>query len=182
MEKQLFFDIEEMPSFDVEDFIVSLSNQSAYDYIQKWPDWSGNLVFLVGESGVGKTHLANIWLEKVNGIKLLQENIDINYIGMNQNILIEDVDLINYDLTGLFHLINAIKEKNHLCRDYEIISDDSDKIIETINDKSLNQKIDVIITTGGTGLTGRDNTVHSIKSIAEIEIPGFVELFRQLSY
>ena len=31
---------------------------------------------------------------------------------MNQNILIEDIDLINYDLTGLFHLINAIKEKN----------------------------------------------------------------------
>ncbi len=112
MEKQLFFDIEEMPSFDVEDFIVSSSNQSAYDYIQKWPDWSSNLVFLVGESGVGKTHLANIWLEKVKGIKLLQENIDINYIGMYQNILIEDIDLIDYDLTGLFHLINAIKEKN----------------------------------------------------------------------
>ena len=31
---------------------------------------------------------------------------------MNQNILIEDIDLINYDLTGLFHLINAIKENN----------------------------------------------------------------------
>ena len=47
---------------------------------------------------------------------------------------------------------------------------------------SLNKNIDVIITTGGTGLTGRDNTVHSVKSIAEIEIPGFGELFRQLSY
>lgn len=31
---------------------------------------------------------------------------------MYQNILIEDIDLIDYDLTGLFHLINAIKEKN----------------------------------------------------------------------
>ena len=88
MEKQLFFDIEEQPSFDLQDFIVSSSNQIAYDYIQKWPEWSGNLIFLVGESGVGKTHLANIWLKKANGIKLDEKNIDSDYIKMNQNILI----------------------------------------------------------------------------------------------
>ena len=41
---------------------------------------------------------------------------------------------------------------------------------------------DVVITTGGTGLTGRDNTIDAIKKISEIEIPGFGELFRQLSY
>ena len=68
------------------------------------------------------------------------------------------------------------------CNDYEIISDDPNNIIKTIKEKSLNKNIDVIITTGGTGLTGRDNTVHSLKSIAEIEIPGFGELFRQLCY
>lgn len=112
MEKQLFFDIEEQPSFDLQDFIVSSSNQIAYDYIQKWPEWSGNLIFLVGESGVGKTHLANIWLKKANGIKLDEKNIDSDYIKMNQNILIEDFDNIKYDLTSLFHIINAIKEKN----------------------------------------------------------------------
>jgi molybdenum cofactor biosynthesis protein B len=111
---------------------------------------------------------------------MINENIPFKQINISV-VTISDTRNKDTDKSGAF-LINAIKEKNHLCRDYEIISDDSDKIIETINEKSLNQKIDVIITTGGTGLTGRDNTVHSIKSIAEIEIPGFGELFRQLSY
>lgn len=112
MEKQLFFNIEERPSFDVEDFIVSSSNQAAYDYIQKWPEWSSNAVFLVGDSGVGKTHLANIWLKMCDGIKLEKDNIDKDYIKMNRNILIEDFDTTNYNMTSLFHLINAIKEKD----------------------------------------------------------------------
>ena len=111
---------------------------------------------------------------------MINENIPFKQINISV-VTILDTRNKDTDKSGAF-LINAIKEKNHLCRDYEIISDDADKIIETINEKSLNQKIDVIITTGGTGLTGRDNTVHSIKSIAEIEIPGFGELFRQLSY
>jgi molybdenum cofactor biosynthesis protein B len=100
---------------------------------------------------------------------MINENIPFKQINISV-VTISDTRNKDTDKSGAF-LINAIKEKNHLCRDYEII-----------NDKSLNQKIDVIITTGGTGLTGRDNTVHSIKSIAEIEIPGFGELFRQLSY
>ena len=54
--------------------------------------------------------------------------------------------------------------------------------IEKYSLKYLKKEIDVIITTGGTGLTGRDNTIDNIKSISEIEIPGFGELFRQISF
>ena len=42
--------------------------------------------------------------------------------------------------------------------------------------------IDVIITTGGTGLTGRDSTPEAVEEICQKKISGFGELFRQLSY
>ena len=44
----------------------------------------------------------------------------------------------------------------------------------------LNEKIDVIITTGGTGLTGRDITPEALDEIAEKYIPGFGEIFRNI--
>ena len=46
----------------------------------------------------------------------------------------------------------------------------------------INPKIDIIITTGGTGLTGRDSTPEAIKEIADKTIDGFGELFRQISF
>ena len=111
---------------------------------------------------------------------MINESIPFKQINISV-ITISDTRNKDTDKSGAY-LIKAIKEKKHICEDYEIISDDPDNIIKTIKEKSLNKNIDVIITTGGTGLTGRDNTVHSLKRIAEIEIPGFGELFRQLSY
>ena len=49
------------------------------------------------------------------------------------------------------------------------------KLIDNVN-------IDAVITTGGTGITGRDLTPEVFKQIPEKEIPGFGELFRWLSY
>ena len=59
-----------------------------------------------------------------------------------------------------------------------ILSKASKNYVEWIQKENL----DVIITTGGTGLTGRDITPEAIKEIADKEIPGFGELFRELSY
>ena len=63
-----------------------------------------------------------------------------------------------------------------------IISDDIELIKKTINDLSKNPLIDAIITTGGTGLTGRDSTPEAIIELSDKIIDGFGELFRQISF
>ena len=63
-----------------------------------------------------------------------------------------------------------------------IIPDDVNKIKNTLEELSLDNEIDCIITTGGTGLTGRDTTPEAIKEIASKHIDGFGELFRQVSF
>ena len=63
-----------------------------------------------------------------------------------------------------------------------IIPDDVSKIKKTLEELSSDNEIDCIITTGGTGLTGRDTTPEAIKQIASKHIDGFGELFRQVSF
>ena len=75
-----------------------------------------------------------------------------------------------------------IAEQKHKLIDRKIVKDDKEKIKKIILEWSKKGQIDVIITTGGTGLTGRDITPEVLKEIADKEIPGFGELFRELSY
>ena len=65
---------------------------------------------------------------------------------------------------------------------YQIIEDEPKLFIPIIQKLTASVEHDVIITSGGTGLTGRDNTIDALKKISQVEIPGFGELFRQLSY
>ena len=63
-----------------------------------------------------------------------------------------------------------------------IIPDDVSQIKDTLDTMSKEEDIDCIITTGGTGLTGRDTTPEAVKAIASKYIDGFGELFRQVSF
>ena len=68
-------------------------------------------------------------------------------------------------------LIETIKSKNNF----------HSKLNVSLPSKLKVEKIDVIITTGGTGLTGRDITPEAIDEIADKKIPGFGEIFRYIS-
>ena len=63
-----------------------------------------------------------------------------------------------------------------------IIPDDKDKIFSFLKEKTKINDLNSIITTGGTGLTGRDSTPEAFKMIIEKEIPGFGEIFRMISF
>ena len=94
---------------------------------------------------------------------------------------VTDTRTFDTDKSGAI-LVKKIKEQNHNLIDRKIVSDDKSKIKSILIDWIKKGDLDVIITTGGTGLTGRDITPEAIKDIADKEIPGFGELFRQLSY
>lgn len=79
-------------------------------------------------------------------------------------------------------LENRIKEDNHNCFSRSIIKDDMKKIENFFKACLENNLIDIIITTGGTGLTGRDSTPEVLNKIIEKDIPGFGEMFRQISF
>ena len=64
----------------------------------------------------------------------------------------------------------------------EIVPDDLERLQDTLNAWIDSADIDVILTTGGTGVTGRDITPEAVESVGDKHIPGFGELFRWLSY
>ena len=78
-------------------------------------------------------------------------------------------------------LVKKIEEANHNLADRKICKDNKEDIKSIINEWLKEKDIDVIITTGGTGLTGRDITPEALNEIADKHIPGFGEMFRYIS-
>ena len=78
-------------------------------------------------------------------------------------------------------LVNKIDEAKHKLIDRKICKDTKDEIVKILKEWIKQENIDVIITTGGTGLTGRDITPEAVNEIADKHIPGFGEVFRTLS-
>ena len=74
------------------------------------------------------------------------------------------------------------EEAGHKVIAREILTDNRILISDQIVAWSANSEVDVVLTTGGTGLTARDVTPEAIRDVMEKEIEGFGELFRMLSY
>ena len=94
---------------------------------------------------------------------------------------VTDTRTIDTDKSGAI-LVKKINEQNHKLIDRKIVKDEKEKIKKILSEWTKKDNIDVVITTGGTGLTGRDITPEVLKEISDKEIPGFGELFRELSY
>ena len=93
---------------------------------------------------------------------------------------VTDTRTIDNDKSGGI-LVNKFKEANHNLIERKICKDNKDDIVVILREWLKNEKVDVIITTGGTGLTGRDITPEALNEVAEKHIPGFGEIFRNIS-
>jgi molybdenum cofactor biosynthesis protein B len=93
---------------------------------------------------------------------------------------VTDTRTFDNDKSGAI-LVDKIKEANHNLLDRKICKDNKNEIVFILKEWLKNEKIDAIITTGGTGLTGRDITPEALEEIADKHIPGFGEVFRTIS-
>ncbi len=78
-------------------------------------------------------------------------------------------------------LVARLTEAGHRLADRAIVTDDRDKISAKLSEWVARPGIDVIISTGGTGLTGRDVTVEAHRDVYEKEIEAFGTVFTQIS-
>ena len=102
---------------------------------------------------------------------------------MNVNIAlltVTDTRTFDNDKSGAI-LVEKIKEANHNLIDRKICKDNKKDIVLILKEWIQKKDVDVVITTGGTGLTGRDITPEAVEEIADKHIPGFGEVFRTIS-
>ncbi|WIW89219.1 molybdenum cofactor biosynthesis protein B [Sphingobium sp. V4] len=79
-------------------------------------------------------------------------------------------------------LVERLEGAGHILAARHIERDDKPAIVAQLHAWIDDPQIDVILTTGGTGVTGRDVTPEALAQVQDKEIPGFGELFRWLSY
>jgi molybdenum cofactor biosynthesis protein B len=79
-------------------------------------------------------------------------------------------------------LVERIQAAGHRVAARKIVRDEAEDIVRQLKAWIADPLVDVVISTGGTGVTGRDVTPEAFHSVFEKEIPGFGELFRMLSY
>ena len=94
---------------------------------------------------------------------------------------ISDTRTLENDTSG-GALVARLTAAGHVLAERAIIKDDVDAIAARLAAWIADPGVDVVITTGGTGVTGRDVTPEAYRRVLDKEIEGFGELFRWLSY
>lgn len=108
--------------YTAQNFIVSPSNDMAFQWLQQWPKWPSHTILIIGSAKSGKTHLANIWQEKsdahwvpinilkTDNLELLNQYL-LNLPNNKYLFICENIDLfINNFPQPLLHLYNFVKE------------------------------------------------------------------------
>ena len=103
-------------------------------------------------------------------------------VSLNITVLVvSDSRTLKTDKSGRL-LADKIQAAGHQLLEKKIVEDDIYLIRAAVSTWCANKDVDVIITTGGTGVTGRDGTPEAVVCLLDKEIDGFGEVFRMISY
>lgn len=94
---------------------------------------------------------------------------------------VSDTRTFDTDSSGAY-LQQVLQEEGHYLADRKLVIDDIYQMRAIVSAWIADPAVEVIITTGGTGFTGRDSTPEALAPLFDKHIEGFGELFRQLSY
>lgn len=94
---------------------------------------------------------------------------------------VSDTRTLDDDSSGAA-LVKMVTEDGHQVVERIIVPDDIYRIRHEVSRWIIDEQVEAVITTGGTGLTGRDGTPEAVLPLFDRSIEGFGELFRQLSY
>ena len=97
-----------------EDFMVGPCNAAALDAIERWPDWPGRTLALVGPRGSGKSHLAAIWAARAGARMIAASALDEAAAPAalaSGAVLVEDAAAGAVNERALFHLLNIAREE-----------------------------------------------------------------------
>lgn len=104
------------------------------------------------------------------------------FIALNIAVLtVSDSRTEDNDTSGKM-LADRLQEAGHRLADKVIVTDDIYQIRAQLSHWIADEGIQAILTTGGTGVTGRDGTPEAVRVLLDKEIEGFGEIFRMLSY
>ncbi|WP_017443653.1 molybdenum cofactor biosynthesis protein B [Gayadomonas joobiniege] len=94
---------------------------------------------------------------------------------------ISDTRTAETDTSGQY-LAEAVKQAGHRLADHQIVKDDIYQIRSLLSQWIASDEIQAVITTGGTGFTGRDSTPEAVAPLFDKTVEGFGEIFRQVSW
>jgi chromosomal replication initiation ATPase DnaA len=112
--RQLVLALDHAESFAREDFLSGSCNAAALAQIERWPDWGGHALLLVGPEGSGKSHLAGIWAADTGARFLAARALAPALVPTalaTGAVVVENLGPGEFDERALFHLLNLAREE-----------------------------------------------------------------------
>ena len=111
--RQLAFLLPHAESLTRDNFLEGPANEAALALIERWPDWPNRIMWLAGEEGSGKSHLASIWAEQSGARSIPAHALTAAAVPgalATGALVVEDLKPADFDERALFHLMNLARE------------------------------------------------------------------------